>query len=186
MPGIAVNVAVIHEDQILLTQRDDFEVWCLPSGGVELGESLAQAAVRETLEETGVEVELTRLVGVYSLLGFAGDGHAVTFAGEVAGGTLQPQAGEAVDLRFFAPDELPEALLAGHRQRIQDVLDGVRAASWRQEFVPRLFVEVGSRQEIYTLRDHSGLPRDEFYRQALESGRLAEVLEVGTHCEGLP
>ena len=69
MPGIAANVAVIQDGKILLTKREDFEVWCLPSGGVEDGESLAEAAIRETKEETGVDVELTRLVGVYSRLG---------------------------------------------------------------------------------------------------------------------
>jgi len=53
MPALGINVAVISEDRILLTKRDDFEVWCLPSGGVEEGESLAEAAVRETKEETG-------------------------------------------------------------------------------------------------------------------------------------
>ena len=37
MPGIAVNVAVLHEEKILLTKRDDFHVWCLPSDGVEDG-----------------------------------------------------------------------------------------------------------------------------------------------------
>ena len=44
MPGIAVNVAVIREGKILLTKREDFEIWCLLSGGVEEGESLAEAA----------------------------------------------------------------------------------------------------------------------------------------------
>ena len=56
MPGLAVNVAVIHEDKILLTQREDFETWILPSGGVEDDESIAQAAIRETKEETGLDV----------------------------------------------------------------------------------------------------------------------------------
>lgn len=42
MPGIATSVAVIEGDKVLLTKRDDFEVWCLPGGGVEQGESLAQ------------------------------------------------------------------------------------------------------------------------------------------------
>ena len=65
MPTLGVNIAIIPDDKILLTERTDFEVWCLPGGEVEPGESLAQAALRETREETGLEVELTRLVGVY-------------------------------------------------------------------------------------------------------------------------
>lgn len=55
MPEIAVNVAVIQDHKILLTQREDFETWILPGGGMEPGESVAQAAMRETKEETGVE-----------------------------------------------------------------------------------------------------------------------------------
>ena len=64
MPGIATTVAVIQDKKILLTKRDDFEVWCLPGGGVEPGESLAQGAIREVHEETGLEVRLEELVGV--------------------------------------------------------------------------------------------------------------------------
>lgn len=65
MPNITVHVAVIHEGKTLLTKRDDFQAWCLPSGGVEEDESLAEAAIRETKEETGIDVELTRLAGVW-------------------------------------------------------------------------------------------------------------------------
>ena len=93
MPGVAVNVAVIHEEKILLTKREDFEVWCLPSGGVEEGEFLAEAAIRETKEETGVDVELTRLVGVYSRLGGMPDVHAVLYEARPIGGELQITTG---------------------------------------------------------------------------------------------
>ena len=45
LPPIVVSVAVVNDDQVLLTMRDDFHVWCLPSGGVEFGETVADAAV---------------------------------------------------------------------------------------------------------------------------------------------
>ena len=41
MPGVAVIVAIIEDEKVLLTKREDFEVWCLPGGGVEDGETLA-------------------------------------------------------------------------------------------------------------------------------------------------
>ncbi|HLZ55533.1 MAG TPA: NUDIX domain-containing protein [Ktedonosporobacter sp.] len=53
---------VIDNGQILLIQREDFKVWALPGGQIEAGESVAQAAIREVREETGIEVELTSLV----------------------------------------------------------------------------------------------------------------------------
>ena len=64
MSVLAVIVAIIEDGKILLTKREDVEVWCLPGGGVEDGESVAEAGIREAKEETGLDVELTSLVGV--------------------------------------------------------------------------------------------------------------------------
>ena len=66
MAGFGVNIAILKDGKILLTKREDFEVWCLPGGIVEPGESVVEAAVREAREETGLEVGLTRLVEIYS------------------------------------------------------------------------------------------------------------------------
>jgi len=90
MPTFGVSVAVIQNGQILLTQRSDLPIWVLPGGAVDDGESLAQAAIRETREETGLEVELTRLVGVYSRPHWRNDGdHSTLFAARPIGGNLQ-------------------------------------------------------------------------------------------------
>ena len=51
----------MEDGRILLAKREDFEVWCIPGGMVEDGESVARAAVREIAEETGLTVELTVL-----------------------------------------------------------------------------------------------------------------------------
>ncbi len=66
MPTLGVNVAIFQDSEVLLIQRSDLPVWALPGGGVDNGESVAQAATREALEETGLEVALTRLVGICS------------------------------------------------------------------------------------------------------------------------
>jgi ADP-ribose pyrophosphatase YjhB (NUDIX family) len=63
----SVNVVVTDDaGQILLIKRSDNDNWALPGGAIDLGESLTQAAVRETQEETGIDCEVTGLVGIYS------------------------------------------------------------------------------------------------------------------------
>jgi ADP-ribose pyrophosphatase YjhB (NUDIX family) len=63
----SVNVVVVNDTgEILLIRRSDNDNWAVPGGAVDLGESVAQAAIRETLEESGITCELTGLVGVYS------------------------------------------------------------------------------------------------------------------------
>jgi ADP-ribose pyrophosphatase YjhB (NUDIX family) len=63
----SANVVVVNDaGEILLIRRTDNDNWALPGGAMDLGESLPDAAIRETLEETGVRVELTGLVGIYT------------------------------------------------------------------------------------------------------------------------
>src|SRR5258708_16233116 len=62
------TTAVMTDDQdrIVLIRRRDNDLWALPGGGMELGESIIDTAVREVKEETGLEVEVTGLIGVYT------------------------------------------------------------------------------------------------------------------------
>ncbi len=63
----SVNVVVVNDaGEILLIRRTDNDNWAVPGGAVDLGESVAQAAVRETREESGIECEITGIVGIYS------------------------------------------------------------------------------------------------------------------------
>ena len=63
----SVNVVVVnHAGAMLLIRRTDNGNWALPGGGIGLGESVAQAAVRETFEESGIECVITGIVGIYS------------------------------------------------------------------------------------------------------------------------
>jgi len=63
----SVNVVVTNDDgDILLIRRTDNNNWALPGGAIDLGESAAQAAIRETQEETGITPEITGLVGIYT------------------------------------------------------------------------------------------------------------------------
>ena len=179
MPSLAVIVAVIDEGRILLTKRDDFEVWCLPGGGVEDGESMAEAAIRETKEEAGIDVELTRLVGVYSRIGgMWNDVHAVLFAAKPVGGALKIQPGETIEVRYFPFEEIPDELLFGHRRRILDAIHEVSGIAVKQE-LNLLEESKPTRQELYALRDQSGLPRQQFYLDRIARAEFNEVVEVG-------
>jgi len=179
MPSLAVIVAVIDEGRILLTKRDDFEVWCLPGGGVEDGESMAEAAIRETKEEAGIDVKLTRLVGVYSRIGgMWNDVHAVLFAAKPVGGALKIQPGETIEVCYFPFEEIPDELLFGHRRRILDAIHEVSGIAVKQE-LNLLEESKPTRQELYALRDQSGLPRQQFYLDRIARAQFNEVVEVG-------
>ena len=63
----SVNVAVFNDaGELLLIRRSDNDNWALPGGGVDIGESLSQAATRETREESGIDCEITGLSGIYT------------------------------------------------------------------------------------------------------------------------
>lgn len=180
MSNLAVNVAVIDEGKILLTQREDFETWILPSGGVEEGESLAQAAIRETKEETGLDVELTRLVGIYSRLGSWSPGYMALFAAKPVGGEMKCQPEETIVVEWFGFDELPGPLSLGHARRIQDAIHGATGIVVLQDIqAPNMSNKI-SRKELYERRDTSGLSRQAFYLRMVEGADLKEIVEVGS------
>jgi ADP-ribose pyrophosphatase YjhB (NUDIX family) len=179
MTALGVNIAIVEAGRVLLTRREDFEVWCMPGGAVDPGESIAQAAVREALEETGIQVRLTRLVGIYSTPLWNVPGiHIVVFAAEPIGGSLRPQPGEVVDIGYFDPAKLPSELLLGQRRRILDALGGITGqASSRDSVWP--FQAGMTRAELYAMRDRSGLSRGEFYaRHVAARVTEGETVEV--------
>jgi 8-oxo-dGTP pyrophosphatase MutT (NUDIX family) len=124
--------------RILLHRRSDNGKWCPIGGMVEPGEEPADAVVREAREETGLEVLPERLVGVYELRPFSypnGDqvcGVLIAFACRVVGGRLGAQDDETLELRYFAPDQIPDDLRADQRQRMIDALDMRERAFFRR------------------------------------------------------
>src|SRR3989454_10380372 len=113
--------ALIFDDQgrILLGHRRDIDWWNLPGGGMEAGETVDEALQREVREETGLEVEVQQLVGVYSKP--QKQEVVLTFRCRVVGGTLQATE-ETRESRYFVPRALPSNTLPKHRQRIEDAL----------------------------------------------------------------
>jgi ADP-ribose pyrophosphatase YjhB (NUDIX family) len=128
-PG--VSAVILGRDGVLLQQRDDNRLWGLPGGAVDPGESVAQAVVREVREETGLEVEPIRVIGVYSApehhqIVTYPDGNVIhyvstAFECRIVGGTLAC-GDESLALAWYDPEHLPEDLLPMSRIRIRDAL----------------------------------------------------------------
>jgi ADP-ribose pyrophosphatase YjhB (NUDIX family) len=117
-------------NKFLLTKRQDNGQWCLPGGAVEPGESVAEACEREVFEETGLHVQVKRLVGVYShpdQLVVYQDGNkafivALHFEADVVGGELG-LSDETTDFGYFTLEETKNLEFLGrHRERIVDSL----------------------------------------------------------------
>ena len=125
-----------NQGRVLLTKRRDNGQWCLPSGGVEPGESVAEACVREVLEETGLSVRVKRLVGVYShpdQLAVYPDGNkthfiVLHFEAEITGGELG-LSDETSDFGYFTMKEIEGLEMLGrHKERILDTLANQKEA----------------------------------------------------------
>lgn len=118
---------------LLLMQRSDNGRWGLPGGYVEPGESVVAATAREVAEETGVQIEVGRLLGVYSdpavqVVAYP-DGERVQTvnlcfeARPIAQGEPSTPE-ETLATGYFAPSELPDPFVPIHRVRIEDALTG--------------------------------------------------------------
>lgn len=114
--------------KILLTRRADNGRWCLPGGHFEPGEDVTEACAREMREETGLEVRVGPLIGVYSspdfVLDYGERGRyqvvALNFAVEPFGGALG-LSDETTEVGYFSASEIAELdLVEHHRQRVAD------------------------------------------------------------------
>jgi len=113
----SANVVVTNDaGQILMIKRSDNDNWAIPGGAMELGESLVQAAVRETREETGIDCEITGLVGIYTdpkhVILYTSDGEvrqefSVVFIARAIGGAPTP-SNESTEVRWKDSPELAD------------------------------------------------------------------------------
>lgn len=134
--GCAAVIFDDRKERLLLTKRTDNGQWCLPSGGMDAGESAAEACAREVLEETGLEVEVGRLIGIYSspnVLVTYPDGNEIQvmslcFEATASGGELQV-SDETTAFGYFTQAEIADMdMLPTHLERIRDAFAGQEAA----------------------------------------------------------
>jgi ADP-ribose pyrophosphatase YjhB (NUDIX family) len=124
-------VAADDEGRILLQRRSDSGNWALPGGTMDIGESFAESAVREVKEETGFDVRIERIIGIYSDPAhvFAYDDGEVRqefnicLACTIVGGALRVSS-ESTAVEFFPVAVLPDLQMhESIRKRIRDYLD---------------------------------------------------------------
>lgn len=127
----ASTVVLNREGKILLQLRSDTHVWALPGGAMEIGETIAQTAVRETKEETGLDVELEYIVGIYTnprhVVAFSNgevrQQFSICFACRLVGGKIKV-SNESIEVGFFSPEEIEHLNMhPSIRLRIQHFLE---------------------------------------------------------------
>ncbi len=135
-PPVAADVIIEIGDRIVFIERkNDPPGWALPGGFVEFGETVEQAAVREAEEETGLEVQLMSLLGIYSRPDRDPRGHTigVVYIGSASG---EPRGqDDAREARLFLPAHPPTPLAFDHARIVADyrhwLATGQFPAPWR-------------------------------------------------------
>lgn len=126
-------VAVVEDDRgrILMIHKTDNDLWALPGGGHEIGESIPETVVREVREETGYEVEVTGIIGTYTnpnhVMAYD-DGEvrqqfSIAFSARPLGGQLR-SSDESKEVAWISPSDLDALPIhPSMRMRIQHYLD---------------------------------------------------------------
>ncbi|GGW91399.1 NUDIX hydrolase [Streptomyces noursei] len=137
MPSVT---AVVRDESgnILLIHKTDNDLWALPGGGHDVGESVAQTVIREVEEETGIAVVVEDIVGLYTdpqhVMAYD-DGEvrqqfSICFHSRPVGGTLRTSS-ESKEVRWVSPTDLDKLdIHPSMRLRIEHGLDGSRTAPY--------------------------------------------------------
>lgn len=122
---LGARVAVLDGDAVMLVRHTYSPGWILPGGGVERGETLVQAALREIREEAGILGEAPQLHGIFSNEpSFKGDHVACYIVRKFSRIEWKPSR-EIAEAKFFRYTQLPVDLTGGSRRRLAEIVDGV-------------------------------------------------------------
>ena len=120
---IGVFAIIERDGRYLLAHRTDIDWWNLVGGGLEYDETIEQGLDREVREEIGAQIEIVRLVGVYSKP--RKREVVLSFLCQLTRDSPEPTTSDEVsEVRWFSPDALPDNFLPKHRQRLEDARGG--------------------------------------------------------------
>ncbi len=147
-PKVAVGAAVTNDrGELLLIQRADSGIWLYPTGWCDIGYSAPEVVVKEVLEETGIEVEPVRLIGVLDGMRLGVSRiplYSLIFFCRATGGSLKIHPLECTDAGWFTRDDLPTPTIGAERwagpifaaidgERRDVFYDDLRKPVWRAE-----------------------------------------------------
>ena len=116
-----------EKGEVLLQRRGDSNTWGFPGGAVEIGETPQQAAVREVKEETGLDVEVEKLLGVYTDLdmvypnGDQAQSITIAYRLKVLSGKLSCDQVETLELKYFSKEDRPDLFTRSHEALWNDI-----------------------------------------------------------------
>ena len=125
-PLVGVGAVIVHQGRAVIVQRGSEPLqgqWSIPGGALELGETLRQCAVREALEETGLQVEAGEVLGVFDAVYREPDGRIqyhyvlIDFACRLLGGDLRA-GGDALQARWVTLEELTDYPIAETARKV--------------------------------------------------------------------
>ena len=123
--NLGVRVMLIQDEKVLLVRHVYQDGWFMPGGGMKRRETIEQAARRECLEETGVEMQKMELFGIFFNYTQWKSDHIALFLSEDFTMTDKKDI-EIAEKCLFPLDALPESLGSGHRRRLQEYQAGVK------------------------------------------------------------
>lgn len=116
-----------EKGDVLLQKRADRGKWGFPGGAVELGETPQMAAIREIKEETGLDVEVKNLIGVYTDFdmeypnGDKAQSICIAYSFRVIGGKLLHNNDETLELKYFSLNDMPSLFCKQHEDLFNDI-----------------------------------------------------------------
>jgi 8-oxo-dGTP diphosphatase len=134
-PSLTVDILILFENRLVLVKRKNPPYqgkFALPGGFVDIGESTEKAAARESFEETGLSVEIIKLVGVYSDPQRDPRGHTVSVCYLAKGSGKLKYGSDAASAEPFELDSIPE-LAFDHNKMINDAKSDINAILYQMQ-----------------------------------------------------